>query len=74
MNLQDFACAVSDLIWGGELGWDRESGLEELFAVVKGYVKSPKPGHRYEDLTPQFRDIVDGIEESLRNPKEEKSE
>lgn len=38
MNLQDFACAVSELIWGGDLGWDRENGLEELFAAVKRYV------------------------------------
>jgi hypothetical protein len=72
MNLQDFACAISDLIWGGELGWDRENGLEELFASVKSYVKGPKPGYRYEDLTPQFRDIIDGIEDNLKTSREAK--
>ena len=40
MNLQDFACKISDLVWGGELGWDRENGLEELFEVVKSKIKN----------------------------------
>lgn len=39
MNLQDFACKCSDLIWGGELGWDRPGGLEELYKVIKKYVR-----------------------------------
>ena len=39
MNLQDFACAVSGLIWGGELGWDKEDGLEDLFKQVKKHIK-----------------------------------
>lgn len=70
MNLQDFACAVSDLVWGGELGWDKENGLEELFDAVKRQVTSP--GHRYEDLTLAFKDTIDSIEESLRRLKGEK--
>ena len=39
MNLQDFACAVSGLIWGGELGWDHLGGLEKLFLAVKRHVR-----------------------------------
>ena len=36
MTLQDFACAISDLIWGGELAWQRKGvGLEALFNEVK---------------------------------------
>jgi len=35
MNLQDFACRVSDIVWGGELGWDQPNGLEALSAAVR---------------------------------------
>lgn len=38
MNLQDFACAISDLVWGSERGWKRPNeseGLQRLFSVVK---------------------------------------
>lgn len=41
MNLQDFACACSDLMWGGELGWDRPNGLDLLFETIKKKVKTP---------------------------------
>ena len=37
MNLQDFACKVSYLIWGGDLGWDRPGGLEALYERVRHY-------------------------------------
>lgn len=39
MDLQDFACAISELMWGGELGWDRPNGLDELYKAVKRKVK-----------------------------------
>jgi hypothetical protein len=35
MDLQDFACACCDLMWGGELAWDQEGGLEKLFNEIK---------------------------------------
>jgi len=44
MNLQDFACAVSDLMWGGELAWDKPGGLEKLFHDLKRAIRSPKNG------------------------------
>ena len=40
MNLQDFACAISNLVWGGELGWDREDGLEDLFDTIRNKLQS----------------------------------
>lgn len=36
MNVRDFAGAVSDLMWGSALGWDRPNGLQDLFDEVKG--------------------------------------
>jgi rubrerythrin len=42
MNLQDFACRISDIVWGGELGWDRKDGLEKLAEVVKNRFKKPQ--------------------------------
>jgi len=39
MNLQDFACACSDLIHGGELAWDRPDGLNILYQQIKKRVK-----------------------------------
>ena len=40
MNLQDFACSMSDLIWGGELGWDRKGGLEALADAIRKKVNT----------------------------------
>ena len=34
-HIQDFACRISDLMWGGELGWDRPNGLTELAEAVR---------------------------------------
>ena len=45
MNLQDFACACSDLIWGGELGWDRENGLTLLFDIIRKKINKEKGEH-----------------------------
>ena len=43
MNLQDFACAVSELMWGGELGWDKsEDGLNKLYEVIVQLKKDNK--------------------------------
>ena len=47
VNLQDFACAVSNLFWGGDLGWDRPGGLELLFETVK---KMKKETEKPEDI------------------------
>lgn len=30
MNLQDFACRISDIVWGGENGWAGKDGLRKL--------------------------------------------
>jgi len=40
MNLQDFACSCSYLIWGGDLGWDREGGLKSLYEKIKQKIRS----------------------------------
>jgi hypothetical protein len=40
MNFQDFACAVSDLVWGGELAWARDGiGLFGLLQELKSRLK-----------------------------------
>ena len=41
-TLQDFACQCSVLVWGGELGWDREGGLEALFSAIEDRFKNPE--------------------------------
>ena len=33
--LHDFACRISDTVWGGELGWSYHNGLENLANEVK---------------------------------------
>jgi len=40
-ELQDFACKVSDFIWGGELGWAHENGLNNLFEELKKRLTTP---------------------------------
>lgn len=49
MNLQDFACKMSELIWGGELGWDRENGLEELSAQIQQKLNQNESNYFTED-------------------------
>jgi len=39
---QDFACAVSDAVWGGELGWDQDDGLKKLADAVRDIVKEKR--------------------------------
>lgn len=39
-GLQDFACKVSDMLWGGELGWTR-TGLDGMFNELKKRMSSP---------------------------------
>ena len=40
--LQDFACQVSDLMWGGELGWNRPNGLKNLYETIKQQTRACK--------------------------------
>ena len=39
MNLQDFACACSNMVYGNDLEWDQEDGLEKLFEILKIHYK-----------------------------------
>ena len=71
MNLQDFACACSDLIWGGELGWDRAEGLNKLFEVIKGKVKQPiNKGNTYDGYLRGYADCKREHEEQIKQLKE----
>jgi len=49
MNLQDFACSMSDLIWGGELGWDRKGGLEALADAIRKKVNTTADAPQEKD-------------------------
>ena len=60
MNLQDFACRISDIVWGGELAWDRRDGLKLLVDAVAEEYSSRRP-HR-----PSIRRIGRGATEDCK--------
>lgn len=74
MNLQDFACACSDLIWGGDCGWcypNEERGLKILFSIIQekikpniGYYRQDDDSHNYiipENQIKYFDEILDRL-------------
>lgn len=52
MNLQDFACRISYIVWGGDLAWDRDGGLEELARAVESKFKESRLTRRAADTLP----------------------
>lgn len=66
MNLQDFACACSDLMWGGELGWDRKNGLVLLFNTMRKKIKRSTGMTKSTEL---IRDLGAKLKEDVYNFK-----
>lgn len=83
MNLQDFVCVCSKLIWDEELGWDRPGGLRRLYEEIEKHVKYVKRDiertEEEENIKTPIRRLYEEIEKYVkrdqkRNKKEENTE
>ena len=69
-KFQDFACGVSNVVWGGELGWERADGLKKLLKEVVGIVqkhnkRKNEPTHLSIKVKPRYWEdaTVNGVED-----------
>jgi NTP pyrophosphatase (non-canonical NTP hydrolase) len=67
--LQDVACAVSDVLWGGELGWDSptaQEGCKRLVGAFREWAK--ESGERKKELE-SLRDDFEKITARVRRAR-----